>query len=93
MDDANDRQDTALYRREVRDNLRCLKESFEAYRIKDQEWKDRFEPYLVTAIESAEFWRRTKDENIKNVVKGTVWLTFIAICAALWMLIKDSLSR
>lgn len=72
------REDSRL--KEIEEKIDRLAQSFQNY-----------EPYLKDAVQNQAYWASVKNENIKNVVKGAVWATFIAVCTALWLLLKQAL--
>lgn len=53
----------------------------------------RYEPYLKAMADSARFWDGVKNDNIRNIVKGTIWAIYITIGVALWLLLSQSLGR
>lgn len=59
----------------------------------DRDWKEKYKPKLDNDLNSQKYWNDTKDENIKNVIKGTVWTAFLAVCYGLWLLLKESLKK
>lgn len=59
----------------------------------DRDWKEKYKPKLDGDLDSQKYWNDTKNENIKNVIKGTVWAAFVAVCYGLWLLVKESFKK
>jgi hypothetical protein len=81
MDDQE--KETRLFRSEVRQGLKCLHDSFQAYKTEDEEWKARFQPYLESELESQKEWRTLLRDKKKQLISRAIDGTFLAVVALL----------
>ena len=92
-----DQQDieTRQYRADIRRitaelsrNQKCLHDSFLAYKLEDETWKRRFEPFLVAEIQDkedrAKFIKDRKRAIAARVFDSLIYGGFIAMLYTLW---------
>jgi len=53
----------------------------------------RYEQHLKAMVDSARFWESVKNDNIKNIIKGTTWAICLIIAAALLLLLRQTLGQ
>lgn len=81
MDDQE--KETRVFRKEVRDGLKCLHDSFLAYKLEDEAWKKRFQPYLESEMASRKEWVDLIREKKKQIISRAIDGTFLAVVALL----------
>lgn len=81
MDDQE--KETRVFRKEVREGLKCLHDSFLAYKVEDEAWKKRFQPYLEAEMESQKEWRTLLRDKKKQLISRAIDGTFLAVVALL----------